>query len=215
MMDFQIISSRVLLTVQGVYPIRGFNPPSVMVKGLQLNLTTDVYYNGVEVSEFLVSSPERLIVKIPASELGNVISDLKVFTDAYVSGQPAMLSFDLHQPLRSVEGVQRLVQAWMIVFFTTPGSDVWEPSSGGGVRSIIGRNTNATGAGVSTDLAQAVDRTNTELKRLQSANSSLPLEEKFMSASLQGVNFDESTSTLAATIVIKNVLGESAEAVVG
>jgi hypothetical protein len=211
MKDFSIISARVLLPVHSIAPIRGFRPPSIVVLGSKLDLTQEVFYNEIKVSEFAVTSSTRLIVRIPESQIGRDFTGIQIFSSVNLTRSTAALSFELPQPMKQVEGLERLIQAWMIVFFTTPGSDVFDPSSGGGVRSIIGRNTDAYGSGVSADLAIAIDRTKSELLRLQSQNSSMPLSEKLLSAELTSMSFDATTTTLNATVSLKNMLGEQAQ----
>jgi len=211
MKDFNIIAVRVLLKIHSIAPIRGFNPPSVVVLGNQMNLAQEVFYNEVKVSEFVVSAANRLIVRIPDSQVGKEFLGIQVFSSASIAKASAALSFELIQPFKQVEGIERLIQTWMMVFFTTPGSDVFDTSSGGGVRSIIGKNTNARGKGVSADLALAIERTKTEILKLQSKNSRIPLSEKLLSASLTSMTFDSTSSTLQAVVALKNMLGEQAE----
>lgn len=211
MKDFSIISARILLKVHSLSPIRGFNPVSVVVLGEKLNLTQEVFYNGIKVTEFAVSSPSRLIVRVPTSQIGKDLSDIRIFSSANVAKASATLSFELMRPLKSVEGIERLIQSWMMIFFTTPGSDVFNPKSGGGVRAIVGKATDHKGKGVSADLALAIERTKNELLALQSKNPRIPLSEKLLSASLSGLNFDDSTTTLVATVALKNMLGDQAE----
>lgn len=211
MKDFSIISARVLLKVHSIAPIRGFRPPSVVVLGDKMNLAQEVFYNNIKVTEFVVSASNRLVVRIPDSQIGKEFSHIEVFSNVNITKSSAALSFELARPFRQVEGMERLVQSWMIVFFTTPGSDVFNVQSGGGVRSIIGKNTDVQGKGVSADLALAIERTQTELRKLQAKDSRIPLSEKLLSAALTGLNFDDRTTTLSATVEIKNMLGEQAE----
>ena len=211
MRDFNIIAARVLLNIHSVAPIRGFNPPSITVLGDKMNLAQEVFFNDIKVTEFLISASNRLVVRIPPSQIGKDFHSIQVFSSVNITKTSAALSFELIQPLRQVEGIERLIQSWMMVFFTTPGSDVFDLKSGGGVRAIIGKNTNTQGKGVSADLALAIDRTQSELLRLQSKNSKIPLSEKLLSATLGAMSFDDKTTTLSATVALKNMLGEQAE----
>jgi hypothetical protein len=211
MKDFNIVAARVLLNIHSIAPVRGFVPPSIVVLGDKMNLAQEVYYNGVRASEFVVSAANRLVVRIPDSQVGKDFTGIQVSSTVSITRASAALSFELIQPLHQVEGIERLIQSWMMVFFTTPGSDVFDMKSGGGARSIIGKNTNTQGKGVSADLALAIDRTQTELIRLQSKNSKIPLSEKLLSATLGAMSFDDKTTTLLATVELKNMLGEQAE----
>ena len=211
MKDFSIVSARVLLRAHSVAPIRGFIPPSVIVLGDKMDLAQEVFFNDIKVSEFVVSASNRLVVRIPDTQVGKEFRNIQIFSSANLAKMSAVLAFGLVQPWKQVEGLERLIQSWMMVFFTTPGSDVFDPGSGGGVRSIIGKNTDAHGKGISADLALAIEKTQTELRKLQSKNSRIPLSEKLLSASLTSMNFDSTSSTLQARVALKNMLGEQAE----
>jgi hypothetical protein len=106
------------------------------------------------------------------------------------------------------------VQTFVLVFLTTPGSDIWEPSSGGGATAIIGKNTNYRGKGVAADLVLALDRTKSEIRQFQ-AKMNIPLSEKLLSVDLQSLNFVAEESALNARVALTNMLGDQAEVAVG
>lgn len=211
MIDFQIVSAKLLLTVQSVSPIRGFLPPSIVAVGVGFDQATEVYYNDIQVEEFIINSPTRMIVRIPESQVGKSFRSLRVLSSAFATKKDAVLYLGLGRPVRTTSGLERLVQAWTMVFLTTPGSDIFDPQSGGGALSIIGRTTDRHGKGVSADLAQSIDRTKTELLRLQSQYPNLPLDEKILDSSLASLSFDPNTTTLLARVELANMLGQSAE----
>lgn len=214
MKDFKVVQAQSLLKIYSFAPIRGFLPLSIVVIGEHMDLANQVFYNDVEATEFIAQTSRRLIVRIPPSQVGQAYRSLRVYSSLNLVTQSATLSLKLSNPLASVEGLDRLVQAWMIVFYTTPGSDIFDQQSGGGGRSIVGRNTDRYGKGVSADLALAIDRTQQELLRLQSQTPSIPLAEKLLSTQLLALSFDPTTTTLAARVGITNMLGNSAEATV-
>jgi hypothetical protein len=212
MKDFKVVQAQSLLKIYSFSPIRGFLPLSIVVIGEHMDLANQVFYNDVEATEFVAQSPRRLIVRIPQSQVGQAYRTLRIYSSVNLVTQSATLNLRLSNPLASVEGLDRLVQDWMIVFYTTPGSDIFDPLSGGGGRSIIGRNTDRYGKGVSADLALAIDRTQQELLRLQSQTPSIPLAEKLLNTQLLALSFDASNTTLSARIGITNMLGNTAEA---
>lgn len=215
MKDFRVVSARIQLKVTSTTPIRGFLPQSILVLGENLNQTTEVRYNGVQAEEFVVQTPSRLIVRIPTSQVGKPFSDLRVLTTASIAKKDAVLNLGLDRPLKAVSGIDRLVQAWVLVFLTTPGSDIFSPTSGGGGLSLVGRSTDRTGKGVAADLAMGIEKTKQELLRLQAENQAIPPSERLMSSSLDVVEFDERTTVLSARVNIQNMLGDVAEVSVG
>lgn len=215
MMDFKIVHARAELQVYSVAPIRGFVPPSIVVVGEQLNSVSEILYNGILVSEYVVSSPSRLIVRIPPSQVGKDLMDFKVFSNRPLQNADASLLMEVSRPLKTISGMDRLIQNWMIVFMTTPNSDVFTPTSGGGARAIIGSRTDSKNKSASADLAVAVQKTEAELIKSQAKSFNIPPEEKLLSSSLESVFFDDSTGTISARVQLRNMVNKSAQISLG
>lgn len=211
MKDFGVVTARTILTVTAVAPIRDFLPPSLMVLGEKLNSASEILFNGVEVPEFVVASSSRLIVRIPDSQIGRELRSLRVFAKIPIPQTKAGLSLEISRPVRAISGVSRLVQAWLIIFFTNPGSDIFSPQSGGGGRAILGRTTDRNHKSAAADLALSIERTKTELLTLQTRSRNLPLSEKLLSSGLESISFDQATGFLLASVSIQNMLGDQAE----
>jgi len=210
MKDFRIVQAKTILTIFSISPIRGFNPPSVVVLGSKLNSASELLYNGVPVTEFFVSSDTRLVVRIPPSQVGKDLIDFQAFSNVSILNNSASVVLELSKPLKQISGIDRLVQAWMMIFLTTPGSDVFQPSSGGGARSIIGSRTDRRHSSAAADLTVAIDRTESEILRLQSSQKNIPPEEKLLSSDLETLSFDDTTGTLSATVRLKNFVNQAA-----
>lgn len=215
MNDLRVVSAKILLKVVAASPIRGFVPQSIMVVGKNFDQTTEVQYNGILAEEFVIASSTRLIVRIPPSQVGKKFTDLKVLAPASATKSDAVLSLGMTAPIKSISGIDRLVQNWVMVFFTTPGTDIFSPESGGGGASLIGRSTDRSGTGVTADLSLAIEKTKQELIRIQSNTQTVPPSEKLLSSSLEKVEFDEKTTVLSARVNIQNMLGDVAEVSLG
>lgn len=214
MRDFRVVQTKASLPISSVAPIREFVPPSIIVLGDKFQYAEQILYNGVEVEEFVISTPNRLIVRIPSSQLGLPLTSVAVLTTIPSAGNDSLLSLGLPKLTRSVSGLDRLVQDWMLLFLTTPGSDVFEPSLGGGARQIIGKPSYGGGTSASAELSLAVSRTREQLLRLQAQNPRIPPAERLLSASLSSVRFDELTTTLTAVVDIQNMVGAAASVTV-
>lgn len=211
MKDFRVVRARTLLKLNSLLPIRGFQPPSILVTGESLDQTEEVLYNGMTANEFSVAGADRLIIRIPPSQIGKDLLNLKVFSSSSLGEGGSILKLSLHPPVKMVSGVDRMVQAWLLEFMTTPGSDIFSPDSGGGGRSLVGRNTDGTGKGIAADLSLAVERTKNRLMKLQAGQPRLPPSERLLSCTLSDVQFDPSSTTLSAVISLYNMLGDGAD----
>jgi len=211
MKDFRIVNAKVVLKIFQILPIRGFLPPSIVVIGERLDRTEEVVFNGLQANEFIISSPSRLIVRIPESQVGKELRDLQVLSSVSVTRLPTSITLEISKPPKTVEGIDRLVQAWLMIFYSTPGSDIFDLSSGGGALSMVGRTTSRNGKNVAADMAQSIEKTKNELVRLQTKNPRIPPSERLLSSDLQSVQFDASNTVLSARVSIKNMLSEDAE----
>ena len=181
MIDFQVVSAKTQLPVQSVSPIRGFQPLSIVVLGTNLNQATEVLFNGVVSPDFIVMSSTRLIVQIPDSQVGQAFKSLQVLgTSLLASSNAVKLELALSNPPSEIGGLSRLTQTWIMEFLTTPGTSVFSPNAGGGGKSLIGRNTDNKGHGISADFAAAITRTNTRITKAQSQYPTIPLTEKLL-----------------------------------
>jgi hypothetical protein len=214
MKDFRVVQAKTPLKVTSYAPVRDFSPPAITVLGEEMNKAQEILYNNVEVTEFLIISPRRLLVRIPDSQVGRPLTSLLVSTSSAVSQKDALLSLGVDSPLKTLEGIDRLVQVFMTTFMTTPGSDIFDPDAGGGGQAIIGKPNEATSSS-SAQLSLAVDRTVQQMLRAQAQNTKLPPTERLLSASLSNVEFDQTTTTLRGTVDLRSVAGESALVTLG
>lgn len=206
MKDIRIVKAQALLQVFSFAPIRGFVPASIVVLGKDLNKTTEVIINGITANEFFIQSAARMIVKLPLSQVGQTIASIKVLSSVPLTQKDAALAFRIDNPPQTVDGIDRLIQSWLMIFMSTPGSDIFSPRSGGGALSLIGRTTDSSGKGAAADLAASIERTNTEILRLQSKDKKIPPSEKLLSSSLVSMSFNPSTTALSARVEIRNQL---------
>jgi len=211
MKDFRVIQAKVLLPIHSLTPIRGFLPVSILISGERLDKTKEVFYNGIQAKEFVIQSPTSLLLRVPPSQVGKRLDSLKIVANAYATRSPAEIVLEVAKPIDSVEGIERLIQSWLLVFFTTPGSDIFSKGSGGGVKSILGHPTDRDQKGAAADLALSVEKTKNELMRIQTSSRYISPRERLLSCNLDSVEFDSETTTLVAQVSIQNSLGEVAE----
>lgn len=210
MRDLRLVSAKTMLTISTVSPLRGFLPTSVVVTGKDLYKATEVEYNDVLVTEFIVAEPSRLVVRVPESQIGKELRTIAALAPISVSKADAILRIGVTTPIQAISGIDRMVQAWLILFFSTAGSDIFDRSSGGGALSIIGRATDRSHKSAAAAMAMAVDKAKSDLIRKQGQASNVPLDEQLLSSTLDSVVFEPNSSTLRATVSLRNMLGEAA-----
>jgi phage baseplate assembly protein W len=214
MRDLRVVQTKTTLPITSIAPIRGFEPPSIIILGDKYQYAEEIFYNGAEVREFVISSPQRIVARIPDEQLGRPMTSVTIITTIPAANNTSLLSMGLSKLNRSVAGIDKLVQDWMLIFLTNPGSDIFDPDVGGGARAIIGKPVYGGGASAMADLSLAVSRTREQLLRLQSKYPGIPPAERLLSASLTDVRFDNTTTTLTAVVDLQNMVGASASVTV-
>lgn len=215
MRDLRVIKARITLVVHSIAPVRGFYPPSMLIVGENLDRAESVEINGITADEFSIMAVNRLVARIPTSQVGQPISSVRVYSATNAAAGDAVFEFRISNPVTDISGMDRLVQQWLLLFMSTPGSDIWEPTSGGGGRALVGSTVDVRHNSAASDLAMAVTRTNTELLSRQSSVLGLPPEEKLLSSSLESVSFDPNSTTLYGRVSIQNMVGQSADLSLG
>jgi hypothetical protein len=213
MRDFRVVQAKVSLRISSMVPVRGFDPPAILITGDSFNKAEEIVFNGIQVTEFLILGPNRLVAKIPDSQVGKALDSLFVLTSTSATHTDAALSLGITKPVKTVSGIDRLVQEWTMVFLTTPGSDIFDPAGGGGASSIVGKTADRNSA--SAALSQAVERTRQQITAKQARNSRIPPSERLLSASLVSVKFNVETTTLSAVVDLKSMVGSSALVTIG
>jgi hypothetical protein len=209
--DLRVINTKTILPQHSVAPIRGFLPPSVIVLGDRMSLAQEVEYNGILVDEFVVADPTRLIVRIPQSQVGRPLDSLRVFSSVSLAKQDATVTFGLTSPTKMLEGIDRLVQSFLMIFLSTPGSDIFSPDGGGGVLSLVGRSTNNGQNSIAADISLAIGSTKQEMLAQQSKTSGIPMSERLLSCDLDSVSFRGDPTSVAIQVSISNMTGDSAQ----
>lgn len=214
MKDIRVVRAKVLLKIANVTPIRDFVPPAILILGEKMDIAEEVFFNNVQVTEFIALNNEKMIARIPPSQVGKRLDSLEVRTSVRLAQRDAQVTLGVDRPIRTIEGIDRLVQEFVLVFLTTPGSDIFNKKSGGGALAIIGKPVSGKD-GAMADLSVAVERTRSQLIAAQAQNTKIPASERLLSCSLSSVKYDARTTTISATVDIQNSVGGTAVVSIG
>lgn len=212
MKDIKVIAIKNILTVNRVERVPNFLPSTIALTGLKFLQATEVIINDIPVSEFMVVSATRILAQVPDSQVNATIRKVTVLATKPFPDRKSLLLFEVGE-IRSLQGLERLVQHFTKILIQTPGSDSFNPTEGGGVLSLIGtvvgRKDSAT---LRASVVSAVGRTRDQIVTKQSRTPQIPPDERLLRADIVGVGFDPNTSTIAARITLGAVSGREAVA---
>lgn len=213
MADLQVVFLQDLLPVSRVEPINS-TTPALRVRGKELSAASAVLINGIEAPAFLVTDRHSLVVEIPSSQVGDLIRSVAVLSSRITKADRSVLTFRIGGSSARVSGILRLVQRYVLMLMTNPGSDVLNPSLGGGLLNLVGKTIQGNGQGenVRTGIQQSISKTTSDLRKIQTQGAGLPPDETLLSALLVNVNFDARTTTLAVRLQLESAAGQLAVA---
>jgi hypothetical protein len=180
---------------------------SLDIQGREFSGTSAVLINGHRSPTYVVISDSRLLADIPTAVLGESIKTLNVLkVDATTAGRGSVISFEAVSSSAEVPSSSFLVQKVLKYLFTTTGSDIFSPTSGGNLLSLVGGTESSAGSLSSYAriyVRQAVD----SLIRDQGGSSS-PLAEKVQTVEVLEASYSRIHTSLDIRLAIVSMTGQ-------
>lgn len=191
--DFQVVYPQDIVQLTQIKELYGYDPRALYVEGVDFRRVEEVLINDQISPRFSVLSMNRLIAQVPDSELDHDIDEVTVLSARLTVTQESILKFRLSTGSGSgkVHGFMRLLQMYVKVLLTTPGTDIWMPGIGGGLQKKIGFSVSRgdEGQGLLSEAVICCDNTARQIVELQSRQK-LPPEERLLSAKVVASKYD-------------------------
>jgi len=164
-----------------------------------LTYTSRVELNGVNAPDFVVISDRRIDVVTPMGLRDSVITDIVVYVEVSQPDEAVDLDIQLTTDHRS--GLLRVSQAFVKLLLTTPGTNIFDVTSGGGLDSLIKRTSLSDTAGISGAVTGAVQRVKKQIMASQTGKY-VPAEEQLVDAKINSLNVDITSLSVAMKLQI-------------
>jgi hypothetical protein len=208
--DYQILAFRRPAKVKSV-GLATKSPPVLEIVGEGFDAVAEVRVNGTSTREFVVMSPTRLLVTVPPQyvKTGSVesVSVLLSAGPNPSSEGAALVVLQSSVAGSAVSGFSKLVQSFILLLLTTPGTNLFAPTTGGGLLALAG-STERQGQ-VRAAVSLAITETAKQLIRMQATESRLAASEKLASATILDTRFVAQQATLYISIRITAVDGST------
>lgn len=203
----QFVEYRGAANVQQVGWLSGTNDLGVDIRGNGFVDVVEVRINGVPCPDFLEMSPSHLLASVPASQIGLGVTSVAVFTAGTGAAAAAVIQFRLVSRAQAA-GVTALVQRFLYVLLTTPGSDIFSPDVGAGLQRLLAMSMGPTTRAL---VARAVSDAETQLIRAQ-AREPVPDNERLAAARLVDLRYDRNSATTSLRVELTAVSGQKVSA---
>lgn len=211
--DFQIVFPQQVIPVTSVRSASSVTVPTIDVTGEDFTSVDSVTVNGLDAPSWHVVSRSRMLITLPEGMSASEVSSVGVISTQFVLTEKSYLKFRVSRTPGKVSGILRLVQLFVKMLFTTPGTDAFNKSLGGGALRNVGStfSKNGTGAVVS-DFVVAADNVARQIITLQSKQPLIPPSEKLLGMQVTKATFSKQESALVVTIELTSQAGNSTTA---
>jgi hypothetical protein len=209
--DFQVVFPSEVVELTSVRLVPGANPPQLDISGKDFRSVDEVVINDIASSDVIVVSKNRLIATIPEGARGGFPMRVLITSRKLTITPKSLIRFKIGRTPSKVRGILKLIQLFLKLLFTTPGTDIFSPKLGSAGLKDIGRTFGKDQTGtIVTDFVIAVDTTARQIINLQGRDPSLPLDERLLRAKVQSSGFDPVQSALIVTVEITSQAGSTA-----
>lgn len=212
--DFQVVFPQEAIRLNSVRlsPPGGPLPRSLTIRGEDFRSVDEVLINDIESPDVVIISKNLLIAQLPDvfQKVANV-NTVSVLSRNLTITPRSFIRFRIPDQPGRVRGILRLIQLYLKLLFTTPGTDIFSPRSGGGALRNVGETFGADeGGDIISDFVIAVDQTSRQVVSQQSREPRLPLDERLLSAKVTNAGFNRELGALLVTIELVSQAGRAA-----
>lgn len=210
--DLQVVYPQQAILLNQVRILPG--PPRVVdVVGADFRSVDEVLLNKIASPDVVVLSKTRLVAQVPDVLLDQRILSVTVLSRRLTLSAKSLLRFKIGKTPGKVSGVLRLVQRFLKILFTTPGTDIFSRQMGGGALRSVGQTFGIDeGNNIINNLVIAIDTTSRQIVAMQSRNPSLPREERLLAAKILRAGFNKEEGAIDVAVEITNQAGAAATA---
>jgi len=189
-------------------------PKSLDIIGEDFSSVDEVLINEIESPDVLILSGRRLIAQLPDSlQRSPSITGVTVTSRRLTVNARSIIRFRVADQPGKVQGILRLIQVFLKLLFTTPGTDIWNKRSGGGGLRRIGQTFGSDDGGdIISDFIISVSTTARQLVSTQSKDPLLPRDERLLSAKVTHATFNRELGAILTSIELVSQAGRAATA---
>lgn len=216
-LDLQVVQPREAIRLNRIR----FTPPSPVGLPLSLDIigedfssVDEVLINEIPSPDVIVLTRNRLIAQLPSilQRVPNVTS-VSVLSRRLTLTSRSFIEFRLSDQPGRVRGILRLMQLFLKVLFTTPGTDIFRRRTGGGALRNLGATFGADeGGSIVSDFIISIDTTSRQIIAFQGSDPRTPRDERLLSARVLSAGFNREQGAILAAVELVSQAGQAATA---
>lgn len=211
--DLQCCFPQEVIKLSRVRSVPGLPVRTLDVLGEDFRAVDEVLINQVPAPSFLILSKSRMLVEVPAPVVNLTVTSISVLSRKLNISPRSLIQFRIGATASKTRGILRLMQLFLKLLLTTPGTDIFAPKVGGGALAHLGQSISTdSSTDVVSGLIVSVDATTRQIIQIQGRNQSIPPDERLLAANVLSAGFNKNETALVASIEVKSQAGKSAVA---
>lgn len=212
--QLEIVQFRDLIEVKALSRfVPGFSVPTLEVVGEDFTSVEEVLINEVKAPSFIIVNKTTLWAELPESARGR-ITTVEVLSSGFTkTAVGSRVDFRIGDNTRRITGLLKLSQLFMKWMLQSPGSDIYNPSRGGGLQDLIGKliSTDNISPLLATS-TRAVSTTSSQIRSAQAGYPGLPQNERLLAANVDNLYVAKDKALVSLRVNITSVAGQDAVA---
>ena len=209
--DFQVVFPQQIIPLNSVRIADNKAVRTLDIVGEDFRSVDEVLVNGSVSPGLVIVSKTRLLAQVPAAALLQQVTSVQVVSRSLVLTDKSLIKFQIGHTPSKVRGVLRLMQIFLKVLFTTQGSDIFTQGSGASALRNLGANFGKEqGGGIISDFVVAVASAQKQIISIQSRDSSIPRDERLLSARVTRSSYNKNETALVVSVELTSQAGRAA-----
>lgn len=211
--DFQVVFPQEVVNLSNVRAASGLAVRTLDILGDDFTSVDQVLINKVASPSVVILSKTRLLAQVPSQILLQPISSVQVIANRLILTSKSYITFQIGRQPSKVRGILRLVQLFLKIMFTTPGSDIYAPNTGAAALKNIGKTFGESQTGsIVSDFVVSVATAQKQIIAVQSRDSSIPRDERLLSAIVTQASYSQQAQGLVVSVELTSQAGRAAVA---
>ena len=209
MMDLLVVHPKEVISLSKVTEVGQGLPRVFELVGEDFRAADKVYFNGDESPSFVILGKKKLLAQVPVQLTYERIVSAEVLSNKLTLSSRSRLQLTLGTAPRMVTGMLRLLQLFLKILLTSPGTDAFSPRIGGGFGRIIGAPVEQRAAGgLVADAVASIKQAEEQVKAVQAGNRQIPLAERLLSAQVESTGYNKTEQLLQIKVILRNMAGQ-------
>lgn len=211
--DFQVAFPQETVKISQVKPVPRLPVRTLDIYGEDFRAVEEVMMNQVSAPSFVVLTKNRMLAEVPKPLVNSTITSIMVLSRKLLISPRSYIRFRIGATPSKTRGILKLMQLFLKILLTTPGSDIFAPKSGGGALVHLGQSVGTNeGSDVVADIIVSVDATAKQIIQIQGRNQAVPPDERLLSAKVLSAGFNKNETAILVGIELTSQAGRSAVA---